>query len=62
VYGVELVECKCGVWRADVSGLGCWNHGAPRSQLMVEAIAQFNQALRNLGYEILRAFKGSDAR
>jgi len=56
VLGTRLVECECGVWKVDDMFLPCWNH-TKRKQLMVEAIAQLRQAIRNLGYEILHAVK-----
>lgn len=51
IYGIELIECDCGVWR--VEDLPCWNE-TEREQLTAEAFAQLRQALRNLGYEILK--------
>ena len=52
VYGHKLRECECGVWRIDEDFLQCWNHENGK-QMIVEAHAQFAQAIRNLGYEIL---------
>ena len=56
MYGVCLVECDCGVWRIDDPTIPCWSH-EHRPQMMIEAFAQLRQAIRNLGYEILHAFK-----
>ena len=54
VYGIELVECKCGEWK--IEELPCWKcHD--REQLFVESFAKLNQSIRNLGYEILKSFK-----
>lgn len=54
IHGAELVECKCGVWT--VTDIPCWNE-TDRKQLYVEAQAQLNQAVRNLGYELAKALR-----
>jgi hypothetical protein len=52
----EHVECKCGVWRIADDTLPCWNK-SDRKQLMSEAWLQLNQAIRNLGYQLLKAIR-----
>jgi len=54
VCGQEVVECACGVWK--IPGIPCWNESA-RKYSMVESVAQLNQALRNLGYQVLKAIR-----
>ena len=56
LYGIEMIECSCGVWRVNDTQIPCWNH-EDRKQLMSEAFTQLNQSVRNLGYEILKAMR-----
>src|SRR5690606_10638684 len=56
VYGIELLECHCGVWRVAEPSFACWKH-EDREQLAVEAMAQLQQALRNFGYELAKAMR-----
>lgn len=53
VHGNRVVECNCGVWRDPY--LPCFKSSDRKEQLMVEAIANLNQAWRNLGYQLLKA-------
>lgn len=53
-WGIEHVECDCGVWR--VIELPCWNH-EDREILTVEAQARLSQSVRNLGYIIFKSFR-----
>lgn len=54
-YGIDHVECNCGKWRVN-DELPCWNSGE-RKQMMSESFAELNQAIRNLGYEILKQLR-----
>lgn len=60
VYGVELRECSCGVWRLYDEHLKerfpCYRSGK-RSQTTTEALAQLDQSFRNLAHELHSALK-----
>ena len=47
-----FVECGCGVWR--LPSIPCWNE-TDRKQTINEANAQLIQAIRNFGYQIIKA-------
>lgn len=52
VMGTEIVECGCGVWK--IPDLPCWNE-TNRKQTTIEAFAEAGQAIRNLGYTIIKS-------